>query len=79
MVVPAAALVAYSLAYEHSEDQSTLYMWVMILWVAPWASQPASDYLRVQILTVVLAAFGYWALTLAGRGAQRTTPSAVGV
>jgi hypothetical protein len=42
-----------------------LQVWLVILWLVPWLTQSWADYLRLQILTVVLAGFGYWALKLA--------------
>lgn len=65
LLVPAAALVACSLANADQRQQAGLQVWLIILWLAPWLTQSWADYLRLQILTVVLAGFGYWALKLA--------------
>ncbi len=65
LLVPAAALVARSLAGADTRDQTGLQVWVIALWLVPWLTQSWADYLRLQILTVVLAGFGYWALQLA--------------
>jgi hypothetical protein len=65
VLVPAAALVACSLAGADQRQQAGLQVWVIILWLVPWLTQSWADYLRLQILTVVLAGFGYWALKLA--------------
>jgi len=46
-------------------EQAGLQLWLIALWLAPWLTQSWADYLRLQILTLVLAGFGYWALTLA--------------
>jgi uncharacterized membrane protein YhaH (DUF805 family) len=64
LLVPAAALVVRSLAGRGKPEQAELQVWLMVLWLASWFTQPCANYLRVQILTVVLAGFGYWALTL---------------
>jgi hypothetical protein len=64
LLVPAAALVARSLVGRGKQEQSELQVWLMVLWLASWFTQPCANYLKVQILTVVLAGFGYWALTL---------------
>jgi hypothetical protein len=65
LLVPAAALVAHSLAGRSKQEQVVLQAWLMPLWLVPWLTQASAGYLRLQILTVVLAGFGYWALTLA--------------
>jgi hypothetical protein len=68
LLVPAAALVASSLAGRGQRDQMSMQVWVLGLWLVPWLTQSWADYLRLQILTVVLAGFGYWALQLARAG-----------
>jgi hypothetical protein len=65
LLVPAAALVACSLAGADQRQQAGLQVWLIILWLVPWLTQSWADYLRLQILTLVLAGFGYWALKLA--------------
>ena len=65
LLVPAAALVACSLARADKREQAGLQVWLIVLWLVPWLTQSWADYLRLQILTVVLAGFGYWALKLA--------------
>ena len=65
LLVPAAALVARSLYCRSKREQAGLQLWLIALWLAPWLTQSWADYLRLQILTLVLAGFGYWALTLA--------------
>ncbi len=66
LLVPAAALVASSLAGRSQRDQMSMQLWVLALWLVPWLTQSWADYLRLQILTLVLAGFGHWALQLAG-------------
>ncbi len=68
VLVPAAALIACSLAGADQRKQAGLQVWLIILWLLPWLTQSWADYLRLQILTVVLAGFGYWALQLARAG-----------
>ena len=65
VLVPAAALIACSLAGADQQKQAGLQIWLIVLWLLPWLTQSWADYLRLQILTVVLAGFGYWALQLA--------------
>jgi uncharacterized membrane protein YhaH (DUF805 family) len=64
-MVPAAAVVARPLAGRSKQEQAALQMWLVLLWLAPWVTQPCAEYMRLQILTVVLAGLGYWALSLA--------------
>lgn len=65
LLVPAAALVARSQAGRGLPQQMAMQIWLMALWLVPWLTQSWADYVRLQILTMVLAGFGYWALTLA--------------
>ena len=65
LLVPAGALVARALYVQSKREQAALQLWLIALWLVPWLTQSWADYLRLQILTPVLAGFGYWALTLA--------------
>jgi len=65
LLIPAAALVGRSLYGRSKREQAGLQLWLVALWLVPWLTQSWADYLRLQILTPVLAGFGYWALTLA--------------
>ena len=70
LLIPAAALVARSLAIRSQQKRAEFQVWLIALWILPWFTQSWADYLRFQVLTVVLAGFGYWALTLVrGRSA----------
>jgi len=65
LLIPAAALIARSLQGRSKQEQAALQVWLIVLWLVPWLTQSWADYVRLQILTIVLAGFGYWALTLA--------------
>jgi hypothetical protein len=65
LLVPAAALVASSVEGRGPLEQMSLQIWLIALWLVPWLTQSWADYLRLQILTPVMAGFGYWALKLA--------------
>lgn len=65
LLIPAGALIARSMYGRSKREQAGLQLWLIALWLAPWLTQSWADYLRLQILTPVLAGFGYWALTLA--------------
>jgi hypothetical protein len=75
LLVPAAALVACSLAGADQRQRAGLQVWLIVLWLVPWLTQSWADYVRLQILTVVLAGFGYWAMKLA----RVASPSEVAV
>jgi len=64
LLVPIAALLARSLAGWSKQQQRALQIWLIALWLIPWLTQSWADYLRLQILTLALAGFGSWALTL---------------
>jgi hypothetical protein len=64
--------VARSLTGRSKQEQTALQVWLIVLWLVPWLTQSWADYLRLQILTVVLAGFGYWALTLARANSAST-------
>jgi hypothetical protein len=57
--------VARSLSGQSKLKQAALQLWLPVLWLVSWLTQSWADYLRLQILTIALAGFGYWVLTLA--------------
>jgi hypothetical protein len=65
LLVPAVALVARSLAGRSRQEQAAIQVWLLLLCLASWLTQPSAMYMRLQIFTIVLVAFGYWALSLA--------------
>jgi alpha-1,2-mannosyltransferase len=65
LLVPAAALIARSMSGQSKPKQAALQLWLVVLWLVPWLTQSWADYARLQILTIALAGFGYWALGLA--------------
>jgi hypothetical protein len=75
LLVPAVALVARSLEGRSQQERAGMQVWLIALWLIPWLTQSWADYLRLQPLTVVLAGFGYWALSLA----RNTSPLSVSV
>ncbi len=68
LLVPVAALMARSLVDADRRQQAGLQVWLLILWLVPWFTQSWADYMRLQILTIVLAGLGSWALKLARVG-----------
>lgn len=75
ILVPAVALAARSVFRDNPERQSALQAWLVLLWVLSWLTQTFADFLRLQIFTLLLAGFGYWALTLA-RASSRPAAAA---
>jgi hypothetical protein len=65
ILIPAVALAAHFLIRRDPERQPELQAWLVALWLLPWLTQAFADALRLQIFTMLLAGFGYWALTLA--------------
>jgi len=64
VLVPAIALVA-NLVVERSEtDRWFFRFWLVLLYLIPWLTQSAAEFLRLQLFTILLAGFGYWVLTL---------------
>jgi len=74
LLIPAAALTARSVDGRALREQMSLQVWLIALWLLPWLTQSWADYLRLQILTVVLAGFGYWALSLARENSTAAVP-----
>ncbi|MDP9115255.1 MAG: DUF2029 domain-containing protein [Acidobacteriota bacterium] len=68
LLVPAAAITACSLAQADERQQAGFQVWLLVLWLVPWLTQSWADYMRLQLLTIVLAGFGYWALKLGRAG-----------
>jgi hypothetical protein len=38
-------------------------VWMLLFCLVPWLTQSAADFLRLQILTIVIAGFSYWTFT----------------
>jgi hypothetical protein len=55
VLIPALVLVASTLG-----DNKELRGWILLFALVPWLTQSAADFLRVQILTIVIAGFSYW-------------------
>lgn len=65
LLIPA-IVAAYGTLHK-AEDRKTAAGWIAVLYVGSWLTQSAAEWLRVQFLTILLAAFGYYLLKLAGR------------
>ncbi len=63
VLIPALVLVASTLT--GAQYQRPLRIWILLFCLVPWLTQSAADFLRVQILTIAIAGFGYWTWRLA--------------
>jgi hypothetical protein len=66
LAVSAVVLVADALD-RRSEDRETFQAWLVALYIVPWITQSAAEFLHFQLFTIVLAGFAFWALRLATR------------
>jgi hypothetical protein len=62
------------------KDREAFAGWLVLLYMIPWITQSFAEFLHLQLITVVLAGIGVWALRLANRsmrlsGALRLTHS----
>ena len=63
ILIAALALTAQALDASSNEDRRRQFkLWLVALYLAPWVTQSFAEFARVQILTILLAGFGAWAL-----------------
>lgn len=56
-----AAALAYSTIRTYSDESAEVYQWwIVLLYIVPWISQAAAELVHVQLLTIVIAGFGWW-------------------
>jgi hypothetical protein len=60
VLIPALVLIASSLT--GAKPQRELQAWLLLFCLVPWLTQSAADFLHLQILTLVIAGFSYWAI-----------------
>lgn len=65
LAVAAAALVAAKREERPEQDREAFAAWLLLLYMVPWVTQSFAEFLHLQLITVVLAGFGVWALRLA--------------
>ena len=58
ILVPALVLAAKAI------ERREMQIWLLLFCLVPWLTQSAADFLRVQILTIVIAAFSYRVIRL---------------
>jgi hypothetical protein len=59
-LIPALVLAATVLQGQRFERP--LQIWILLFALVPWLTQASADFLRVQLLTILIAAFSYWVL-----------------
>jgi hypothetical protein len=69
LVVVAVALVAGGLR-RSDQEREAFAVWLLLLYLVPWVTQSFAEFLHVQLLTLVLAGFGVWALRRVTRGTE---------
>jgi alpha-1,2-mannosyltransferase len=65
LAVAAVALVAAKRDERPERDREAFAAWLLLLYMVPWLTQSFAEFLHLQLITVVLAGFGVWALRLA--------------
>jgi hypothetical protein len=69
VLVPALILTSRNLSTDG--DRHDFRIWILLFCLVPWLTQAAADFLRIQILTIVLAGFSYWILRMQSRNVAR--------
>jgi alpha-1,2-mannosyltransferase len=67
LAVAAVALLAAKRAEWPDKDREAFAGWLVLLYMIPWITQSFAEFLHLQLITVILAGFGVWALRLANR------------
>jgi alpha-1,2-mannosyltransferase len=65
LAVAAVALVAAKRQEQSEKDRAAFGAWFLLLYMVPWLTQSFAEFLHLQLITIVLAGFGGWALRLA--------------
>jgi alpha-1,2-mannosyltransferase len=65
LAVAAVALMAAKREERSEEEREAFGVWVLLLYMVPWLTQSFAEFLHLQLITLVLAGFGVWALRLA--------------
>jgi hypothetical protein len=62
LAVAAVALVAANREQLPARDREAFAWWILLLYMVPWVTKSFAEFLHFQLITVVLAGFGIWAL-----------------
>ena len=71
VIVVAAAAAASGLSQRSSDERADLRVWLVLLYLVPWITQSFAEFLHVQLVVLVLAGFGLWALKLTAEIPER--------
>ena len=72
LAVAAVALVAATREQRPEGDRTAFAGWLVLLYMVPWVTQSFAEFLHLQLLTLVLAGFGVWALRLVYQTTERS-------
>lgn len=62
LLVPVAALAYAGLPKSRPDLRETFAIWLVLLYMIPWITQSFAEFLHLQLLTPLVAAFGLWML-----------------
>lgn len=78
MVLAVAAVVLFS-SRRHllpAKERAAFDVWLLLLYMVPWLTQSFAEFLHLQLITLVLAGFGIWALQVSQQGRKYYLPIA---
>ena len=67
VVVAVALLASGDWSVRPEKDREAFAVWILLLYMLPWLTQAFAEFLHFQLITLVLAGFGGWALRLVSR------------
>jgi hypothetical protein len=68
LAVAAATLLAARRRLFPNAHQESFAIWILLLYMVPWLTQFLAEFLHLQLITLVLAGFGIWALQVCQPG-----------
>jgi len=71
LAVAAVALLAATREQHPAKDREAFAAWLLLLYMVPWLTQAFAEFLHLQLITLVLAGFGLWALRLASESSGK--------
>ena len=78
LVVAAVALLAARRSEWSGKNQEAFEVWILLLYMVPWVTQAFAEFVRLQLMTLILIGLGGWALrvtyeTTGNRGLLRVS------
>jgi hypothetical protein len=71
LAVAAVALVAAKRERLPEQAREIFAFWLLLLYMVAWVTQSFAEFLHLQLITLVLAGFGFWTLRLAYEGLKK--------